>query len=68
MHAQARPDFAPENRSSKAGKAVAIAVVATLLLGGLATLVVVLTRGSSGITPPPQQIPSSRDALGGGAQ
>jgi hypothetical protein len=68
MHAPARPDFAPENRSSKAGKIVAVVVVATLLLGGLATLVVVLTRGRSGITPPPQQIPSSRDALGGGTQ
>lgn len=68
MNAPARPDFAPENRSSSAGKLVAIAVFALLVAGGLATLVVVLTRGSSGITPPPQQIPSSRDALGGGTQ
>lgn len=47
-----RPDFAPENRSPNAGKFVAIAVLALLVAGGLATLVVVLTRGSSGITPP----------------
>lgn len=65
MHDSTRPDFAPENRSSNAGKAVAVAVFALLILGGLATLVVVLTRGSSGITPPPQQIPSSRDVLSG---
>jgi hypothetical protein len=38
-------------------------VFALLLLGGLATLVVVMTRGSSGITPPPQKIPSSRDVV-----
>jgi len=36
-------------------------VFALLLLGGLATLVVVMTRGSSGITPPKQQIPSARN-------
>ena len=59
-HAPQRPDFAPENRSSSAGKIVAVAVFALLLLGGLATLVVVLTRGSSGIVPPPQEIPSAR--------
>ena len=63
-----RPDFAPENRSSSAGKLVAVAVFALLVIGGLATLVVVLTRGSSGITPPPQTIPSSRDVLSGEAQ
>ena len=62
MNAATRPDFAPENRSQNAGKFVAIAVFALLLLGGLATLVVVMTRGSSGITPPAQKIPPSRDA------
>ena len=60
-NAPARPDYAPENRSNKAGKLVAVAVFALLLLGGLATLVVVMTRGSSGITPPKQQIPSARN-------
>lgn len=63
MQSPQRPDFAPENRSQNAGKIVAIAVFALLLLGGLATLVVVMTRGSSGITPPPQKIPSSRDVV-----
>lgn len=62
MHADTRPDFAPENRSQSAGKFVAIAVFALLMLGGLATLVVVMTRGNSGITPPPAKIPSARDA------
>ena len=62
MNADPRPDFAPENRSQNAGKIVAIAVFALLLLGGLATLLVVMTRGSSGIVPPPQKIPSARDA------
>ncbi|MFZ9880432.1 MAG: hypothetical protein ACO3QC_03415 [Phycisphaerales bacterium] len=47
-----RPSFAPENRSSKAGKIVAVAVFALLLLGGLATLIVVLNRGSAGIVQP----------------
>lgn len=60
-NAPARPDYAPENRSKNAGKIVAISVFALLLLGGLATLVVVMTRGSSGITPPKQQIPSARN-------
>lgn len=68
MNASGRPDFAPENRSATAGKTIAIVVLALLVFGGLATLVVVLTRGSSGITPPPQVIPSSRDALSGGGQ
>ena len=63
MESPQRPDFAPENRSQNAGKIVTIAVFALLLLGGLATLVVVMTRGSSGITPPPQKIPSSRDVM-----
>lgn len=68
MNAPSRPDFAPENRSSSAGKLVAVSVFALLILGGLATLVVVLTRGSSGITPPPQEIPSSRQVLSGEAK
>ncbi|MEY5061697.1 MAG: hypothetical protein RIS45_1618 [Planctomycetota bacterium] len=68
MNATQRPDFAPENRSQNAGKVVAIAVFALLLLGGLATLVVVMTRGSSGITPPQQTIPSSRDVMSGERQ
>ena len=57
-----RPHYAPENRSKNGGKLVAIGVFALLLLGGLATLVVVMTRGSSGIVPPPAKIPSARDA------
>lgn len=57
-----RPDFAPENRSPNAGKFVAVLVFALLLAGAIASLVVVLTRGSRGIesgrdvrepTPPP---------------
>lgn len=56
MHAATpRPDFAPENRSSRAGKLVAISVVAILLLGTLATLVVVMRRGSSGFVPPARE-------------
>ena len=62
MNADPRPDFAPENRSNRAGKLVAVTVFALLLLGGLATLVVVMTRGSSGIVPPKPTIPSARDA------
>lgn len=62
MNAPHRPDFAPENRSPNAGKFVVIAVVALLVLGVLASVAVVLTRGSSGITPPPPKIPSARDA------
>lgn len=58
-----RPDYAPENRSPNGGKFVAIGVFALLLVGGLATLIVVLTRGSSGIVPPPQVIPSARDVV-----
>ncbi|MCE2885611.1 MAG: hypothetical protein LW806_12030 [Planctomycetaceae bacterium] len=58
-----RPHYAPENRSPNGGKFLAIGTFALLLLGGLATLVVVLTRGSSGITPPPQVIPSARDVV-----
>jgi hypothetical protein len=58
-----RPHYAPENRSKNGGKFVAIGVFALLLLGGLATLVVVLTRGSSGIVPPPQTVPSARDIV-----
>ncbi len=58
-----RPHYAPENRSPNGGKILAIGTFALLLLGGLATLVVVLTRGSSGITPPPQEIPSARDVV-----
>ena len=46
---QPRPDFAPENRSRGAGRFIAVSVFALLLLGGLATLVVVMTRGRSGI-------------------
>lgn len=66
-----RPDFAPENRSSRAGKIVAISVFALLLLGGLATLLVVLNRGSSGFVPPVPgygQEPDSGDAGGGSPQ
>lgn len=58
-----RPDYAPENRSKNGGKFVAIGVFALLLVGGLATLIVVLTRGNSGIVPPPQVIPSARDVV-----
>jgi hypothetical protein len=47
--APARPDFAPENRSRGAGKFIAVSVFALLLLGGLATLAVVMTRGRSGV-------------------
>ena len=46
---QPRPDFAPENRSRGAGRFIPVSVFALLLLGGLATLVVVMTRGRSGI-------------------
>ncbi len=64
MHSPtSRPDYAPENRSPNGGKFVAIGVFALLVVGGLATLVVVLTRGSSGIVPPQQQIPSARDVV-----
>ncbi|MDI9402838.1 MAG: hypothetical protein QM516_03095 [Limnohabitans sp.] len=61
--AQSRPHYAPENRSPNAGKFIAVAVFALLILGGMATLVVVLTRGSSGITPPAQKIPSAKDVV-----
>ena len=47
-----RPDFAPENRSAGAGKIVAVSVFALLLLGALATLVVVLTRGRTKFADP----------------
>jgi hypothetical protein len=56
-----RPTYAPENRSANAGKLVAIIVFTLLLLGAVASLVVVLTRGSSGIVPPVQEIPSARN-------
>lgn len=46
---QPRPDFAPENRSRGAGRFLAVTVFALLLLGGLATLAVVMTRGRSGV-------------------
>ena len=46
-----RPDFAPENRSPNAGKFIAVLVFALLLAGAVASLVVVLTRGSRGIEP-----------------
>jgi len=58
-----RPSYAPENRSPNGGKILAIGTFVLLLLGGLATLIVVLMRGSSGITPPPQVIPSARDVV-----
>ncbi|MFM7260310.1 MAG: hypothetical protein ACKO3W_06865 [bacterium] len=58
-----RPDYAPENRSPNGGKFLAIGTFVLLLLGGLATLVIVLTRGSSGIVPPPQVVPSARDVV-----
>jgi hypothetical protein len=48
---QPRPSYAPENRSPNAGKFVAIAVFTLLLLGTFASIIVVLTRGSSGIVP-----------------
>lgn len=59
MNAPNRPDFAPENRSQNAGKFVAILVFAVLVLGALASLAVVMTRGSSGITPPPPKVPKA---------
>lgn len=56
--ARERPSYAPENRSERAGRILAIGTFAALLLGALATLLVVLTRGSSGIQTPPQIIDS----------
>lgn len=56
MHAEARPEYSPENRSAKAGKFIAIATLALLILGTLATVLVVLNRGRSGIDTPPQII------------
>jgi hypothetical protein len=56
--AQERPSYAPENRSARAGRILAVGTFAALLLGALATLLVVLTRGSSGIQTPPQIIDS----------
>jgi hypothetical protein len=56
MHADARPEYSPENRSSSAGKIIAIATLTLLILGSLATLLVVLNRGRSGIDTPPQII------------
>jgi hypothetical protein len=56
MHAEARPEYSPENRSAKAGKLIAIATLALLILGTLATILVVVNRGRSGIDTPPQII------------
>jgi hypothetical protein len=56
MHADARPEYSPENRSPNAGKFIAVATLVLLVLGALATLAVVLTRGRSGIETPPQII------------
>jgi hypothetical protein len=56
--ARERPSYAPENRSARAGKILAVGTFVALLLGGLATLLVVLTRGRSGIDTPPQIIDS----------
>jgi hypothetical protein len=67
MNASNRPDFAPENRSRNAGKFAAILVVAVLVLGALASLVVVMTRGSSGITPPPPKVPKAGAPAAGDA-
>jgi len=53
-----RPSYAPENRSERAGRVLAVGTFVALLLGALATLLVVLTRGSSGIQTPPQIIDS----------
>lgn len=59
MHADARPAYSPENRSPNAGKAIAIATLVLLVIGALATLLVVLNRGRSGIETPPQIIDPS---------
>jgi hypothetical protein len=68
MHGRNRPDYSPENRSQRAGKVIAIVTLAMLILGGLATLAVVLTRGRSGIQTPPQIInPSAGYGRGGEA-
>jgi hypothetical protein len=59
----ARPNYAPENRSAGAGKFIAVAVFALLVLGALATLVVVMTRGrtqfanpDAGLARPPAEV------------
>lgn len=69
MHAEARPEYSPENRSPNAGKFIAIATFVLLVVGALATLVVVLNRGKSGIQTPPQIIDpqSGYDRGGSGA-
>jgi hypothetical protein len=69
MHAEARPEYSPENRSPTAGKFIAVATLTLLILGALATLLVVLNRGSSGIQTPPQIIDpkSGYDRSGAGA-
>lgn len=56
--ARERPSYAPENRSERAGRILAVGTFAALLLGALATLLVVLNRGRSGIDTPPQIIDS----------
>jgi hypothetical protein len=69
MHAEVRPEYSPENRSPNAGKFIAVATLTLLILGALATLLVVLNRGSSGIQTPPQIIDprSGYDRSGAGA-
>ena len=68
MQGRDRPDYSPENRSQRAGKFIAIATLAMLVFGALATLAVVLTRGRSGIQTPPQIInPSTGYGRGGAA-
>jgi hypothetical protein len=68
MQGRDRPDYSPENRSQRAGRIIAIATLAMLVFGALATLAVVLTRGRSGIQTPPQIInPSPGYGRGGEA-
>jgi len=69
MHAEVRPEYSPENRSPNAGKFIAVATLTLLILGALATLLVVLNRGRSGIDTPPQIIDpaSGYDRSGVGA-
>ena len=67
MQAERRPEYSPENRSPKVGKFIAVATLAMLVLGTLATIAVVLNRGRSGIQTPPQIIDPSGGYNRGGA-